>query len=786
MNSPSNPFLPGRVPAQPGPLARFLPPLPEGIAAAWLNERFPTIPETHAPWVLDPFGTSPRLAVEIAQQGKRVLIAANNPIARFLLEMTANPPNLAELQAVLADLASSQRAGERLEPHLRGLYTTHCAECTQPVMAQAFLWERGANAPYARIYQCPNCGDSGERPAAAFDIEQAHQYAGSGLHRARALERVAAPDDPDREHAEEALAVYPPRAVYALFTLINKLDGLNLTHRRRDCLAALLLSACDQGNTLWPHPAARERPRQLTIPPRYRENNIWLALEQSIERWASQESPIALTIWPTPPPTEGGICVFEGRFKDLLETIQRQGQAQLPIQAVVTALPRPNQAYWTLSALWAGWLWGHEAVGPFKSVLRRRRYDWAWHTAGLSAAFNGLSQALPPGTPLLALAAEAEPGLLTAALGAGQSAGLALTGLALRSEPPQAQITWECQPVETSSPGPAAQNTDLQVASDQAQRFLADLGQPAEYLAVYTAALLGLLQSGFFKFPVDHEPEGEKNAEPSPAQASSQAVNLIRQALTFRGGFLRYNAGESPEVGQWWLRSAQESALPLYDRIEMALVRFLIKNPACTLLEIEAHLCQEFTGLLTPDLPIIEICLDSYALPQENDTARWQLRPQEVPALRRADLDRVRQQLHLLAQHLGFLAEGEFPLRWLDHHGQVLHSFYPIASAVLGEILLGHKTPPAQFSGQRWIILPGGRANLALYKLRCDPHLRSLCQSQSETPPQEDASEMGGWKFMKFRHLQWLLDHPLLNQENLADLMDQDPLTFAAPQMRLF
>ncbi len=79
-----------------------------------------------------------------------MLIAANNPIARFLLEMTANPPSLAELQAVLADLASSQRAGERLEPHLRGLYTTHCAECTQPVMAQAFLWERGANAPYAR------------------------------------------------------------------------------------------------------------------------------------------------------------------------------------------------------------------------------------------------------------------------------------------------------------------------------------------------------------------------------------------------------------------------------------------------------------------------------------------------------------------------------------------------------------------------------------------------------------------------------------------------------------
>ena len=43
-------------------------------------------------WVLDPFGFSPRLALEAARAGYRVLVTVNNPITRFLLEMSARPP----------------------------------------------------------------------------------------------------------------------------------------------------------------------------------------------------------------------------------------------------------------------------------------------------------------------------------------------------------------------------------------------------------------------------------------------------------------------------------------------------------------------------------------------------------------------------------------------------------------------------------------------------------------------------------------------------------------------
>ncbi|MBE9524600.1 MAG: hypothetical protein IMY76_05840, partial [Chloroflexi bacterium] len=92
------PYYPGLTPSKPEPLGRYLPPIPEGVATNWLRAHFPhpnagknlQKGDSHA-WVLDPFGTSPRLAVEIARAGYRVLVAANNPVNRFLMELEADP-----------------------------------------------------------------------------------------------------------------------------------------------------------------------------------------------------------------------------------------------------------------------------------------------------------------------------------------------------------------------------------------------------------------------------------------------------------------------------------------------------------------------------------------------------------------------------------------------------------------------------------------------------------------------------------------------------------------------
>jgi DNA-directed RNA polymerase subunit M/transcription elongation factor TFIIS len=770
------PFTPGVIPDNPGPLARFMPPVPDGVATAWLKDRLPT-----GTMVLDPFGAAPRISLEAARAGYRVLVAANNPVSRMMLEMGARSPDQREYQAALADLASAHKGDERIEPHIRSLYTTECANCNQVVMAEYFLWERSADTPSARFYTCQRCGDRGEHPTTQMDKDRAVTFAKGGLNRARALERVVPANDPDREHAEEALSVYLPRALYALFTLINKMDTLDISPSRRAKLSALLLSVCDQANTLWAHPTTRDRPRQLSIPSLFRENNVWLAMEQSINHWVSSEPELVIAHWPEIPSQPSSIILYEGRLKDLTAEI-----SSLKIGAVLAALPRPNQAFWTLSALWAAWLWGREAVGPFKSVLRRRRYDWGWHTAALSSAFHNLAPVLEEGTPVLGLIGEAEPGFLSATLMAGESSGFDLDGLAIRSESGQAQIHWQ-----RASDKPGRENNHkkfTKIATQAAIRAIKERGQPAVYISIHTAALAALAeQNAFPRNPVTGiKSRAQTRMEESPAELYSRLHNGLKQVFTFRNGFRRFDGSEvSLEVGSWWLLDEEGIRLPVCDRIEIAIWRYLQEHNQCTFEEIDQYLCEMFPGLLTPNTDLILHCLHSYAEQLTANSTTWILHAQDDPNNRRAELEKTQQMLFLLAERLGFSVTGsrdeywqnpasdyEATISWYDPDGKLCYLFHATASAAIGGIIFPAKTIAiGQDDFKRIIVLPGSRANLISYKLRFDARLQREVEAS--------------WTFLKYRHLRRLIENTNLNQQNLAEQLEMDPLTYTATQIRL-
>lgn len=738
----AQPYLPGQ-PTTSGPLARFLPPVPAGIGQTWLKARYPP-----GAWILDPFGASPTFALELARAGYRVLVAANNPIVRFLLEMHATPPRHDELLAALEILASSRKGtsptSERLEPHLLSLYTTTCAQCEAEISADAFLWEKDGEVPFARIYHCPHCDDEGERPATDADLALAARYAQPGPHRARALERVLPLHDPDREHVEGALRVYPPRAVYALFTLINKLDGLPITPHQRNLLAALLLATFDQTNTLWPHPIARARPKQLTVPPKYLERNVWRALENAVNVWADLDvRATALVRWPQTPPERGGIALFEGRLKDLADSLPEN------LAAVVTAIPRPNQAFWTLSALWAGWLWGPEAMGPFRSVLRRRRYDWAWHTEALHAALRRLPPRLKPETPLFALLSEAEPGLLTSALVAADMGRFTLTGLALREGDDLAQITWAAGGSSEAMKWTDARRAKL--IQKAAQAYLRARGEPASFLSVQAAALPALARADALTPP---------GLEPDDAYA--QVRDGLENALLQESGVVRLGSGSAVEVGKWWLEDTDGAELPLGDRVEQAVRKFLAEQPGKSLAELDAAMCVAFPGVLTPEAELVQECLEAYG--ERLLEGGWILRGQDRPERREQDVREVREILIELGKRLGYTVQPrEREVVWGSHAGEVVR-FGMQSSAGIGSLTGKPATTPLAF-----LVIPGGRANLMLYKLRHDPRLGQV-----------------GWQFLKFRHVRQLAEAPEITRENWQDRFTFDPLTYEATQMRLF
>ncbi|MBC8509500.1 MAG: hypothetical protein ISR58_18310 [Anaerolineales bacterium] len=737
-------YIPGRASKINQPMGRYLPPIPEGVAAAWLEKL-----NLREGWVLDPFGASPRLVEEIARSGFRVLVSANNPVIAFILKMIADPPKSDELKSALTAIGSAKFRDTRIEPYIRSQYQTRCQGCEADIQAEAFLWDHDGQVPFGRIYTCPHCKDSGEFPATEADKTLASNFTQDALPRARALERVAPLNDPVRIYAEEALDVYPNRAVSVLGILINKLDGLRVSEKQKDHLSALLLTAFDRANTLWPHPTARERPRQLTIPPQYRENNIWLALENAITLWTSDLPDLPLTIWPELPPDRGGICLFEGRIKELIENL-----GHIPIRAVLTAYPRPNQAFWTLSALWTGWLWGSEVAEEFKSVLRRQRYSWRWHSVALHSALKDINKSIPSKTPFFGLIGETEPGFITAVISASHFAGLDLQGVSLREKEEQAQISYSFGETTSIKKEGVKPKDAIKLG---AQNFLQARAQPADYMAVLAAGLSAYAQ--------EVDPIG------TPTEKYYDLQNDIEEAISYRGGLLHLEAGQSLESGSWWLQEYESTILPLADRVEIALVNYLLRFPGSTFDAIDSFLCGASPSLLTPDTDLIRVCLESYTEEQPQGSGFWHLRQGDAPANRRQDLAEIKVLLPELGANLGLTTEQvtDDPLafQWYGQNNVPFATLYLTASAVIGKIINAKLQP----QGKALIMLPGGRANIVAYKLNNNPILR------------EEVS--ANWEFIKFRHLHYLVGNPMLTIDNLDEQIALDPLTYSEPQIRL-
>jgi len=742
------------------PLARFLPPLPSGMIGRWLKDSV-----SPGSWLLDPLGAAPGLALEAARAGYRVIVACNNPILSFMIETLAGGPRSADIQSALAELAVSKRGDERLEKHIQSLYLTQCETCGEHVPASAFLWRKGEAQPYARLYRCPHCGEapSGERPVTPADLERLAATGSDHLHRARALQRVILNDQDQRANVEEALGNYLPRALYVLFTLLNKAEGLRLPPEKARLLQALLINTFDAGSTLWPWPGGRSRPRQLTIPPQFRENNLWAALEESAALWTVNDAPVAVTRWPElPAPDEGGaICLFRGRVKALMPL-----PPEIQPQAVITAFPRPNQAFWTLSTLWTGWLWGAEAALPLRNVLDRRRYDWNWHTTAMHSALSAVGRNLPAETPFFGVLSDLAPGFISAVVVACQAASFDLEGLAMRGEHELAQCLW--RPVLA---GPAAQAAARVSANvlDQAvraavQNDLLERAEPAPYAIEHAAGLAAVARSGIIP----------RSPSSLPGDLLTRVQAVLARTFADRT-FLKLYGGPSEEAGWWWLATAQSApGLPLSDQVEVEIVRFMQRQPVFTLEALEESLYSQFTGLLAPSPTLVQVCLESYAertgqAESATPSDLWQMRPSESAAARREDLREIQSLLELTGRRLGLnTVQAGSALVWTGMDGNETWRFYQMASSIISRYVL---SPPPRPAGRTVLILPGSRARLLAFKLRRDPRLAEAAR---------------GWPVLKFRHLHKIASRSDLSPALWPTLLEEDPLIDEMTQMRLF
>lgn len=734
------PFAPGNPKQIPSPLSRFMPPLEAGSVTLAL-QRFGEPGDL----VLDPFGASPRLAIETAAAGRAVLVAVNNPVTRYLLRHTAHPFSLDELQAGLSRLASTTKDGGRLEPFLLDLYRTQCSRCGEAVPAEYFVWDRETGQPVLRSYSCPHCNHTIEEPVTEADQVRAGEYSHRGLHHAMALEQLAPRGSPDRARVEDALAVYPERAIYALVTLLNKISQLP---DGQPALRALMLSALDQANALWGHPEGRSRPLQLTASARYLEHNVWRALERAIGHWALESPGVEVRDWDgTLELAPGSITLYSGSVRSLA--------GELPdgsIERVLTVIPRPNQAFWTLSALWAAWLWGRDSADPIRAALRRRRYDWAWHAEALKATLRSAAGALSDSVQLLGFIPDAEPGFLAAVLAGFDGAGFELTGRALRLAEQQAVLTWS---LGGEGVGPREAGWLGNPMREAALAALLSRGEPARYPLPHAAAWSALARDRWLA-----------NVEATENRSAISVVGeQLDETLADPRVFLHLGRGLEPESGHYWLSQDQDAETPLADRVEGLVLSALRSTESIHPAELDARICAKLPGLLTPDRRLVDACLRSYAVAGD-EGGRWQLRPEDRPEARAADRAEIADLLSQLGERLGFEVGAQADVRWRDPAAglELVFSIHETAR-------LGHARAEGPEQPRLALVMPGGRGALIAEKARRNP----LLQRWLDSAP----------RILKFRHVRRLVEDTTLDRENLFDRLTLDPPGPEDPQLPL-
>lgn len=719
------------------PFERFLPLEPRGMVEQWLKRETPP-----GSTILDPLGSSPRAIIEAANAGYRVLVASNNPVIAFETRLLASKPEKADFISVFRELSDQKKGDERLENSILEQYITRCASCGKEIQASAFLWNRGESLPHARLYTCPYCGDNGEHPITDEDIQRLQRIQRSEpMHRSRAISRVIGGNVDDRESVEAAISIYPVRALYVLFTLLNRIEGMRLTLERRDLLDAILLSLMYTGCAIWSWPEEREHPRQLSMPPQYIERNLWLEIDHAINTWTADLPEVEFSTWPKMPDSQG-ICLFPGRMRDL-----SQVEEPVKIDQMLCVFPRPNQAFWTLCSLWASWLWGREKAGRFSPVIERRRFDWYWHTTALHAALLPAATYTGDNIPVCGIIPEPAAGFISAVIQSTAISGMEITGSAVMNETEPVQIAWKTGKRNREYKPVNVQRT----AREAIRELLNEIAEPTEYLELHTAAMCALADENTFP--------------PSIQQLSLEKAGEIQSSLNnllADGSFLRRldATAQDPDSGLWWLSQPDPARTPLADRVEVEIYQWLQREKHIPQISLWERINQRFSGYLTPPQDLVRTCLESYAELDPNSHT-WTLKANETPESRAEDINQIRGLVKSVGDKMGIHADGENPTNWflINNSDAPIYRLFISSTAVLNR-----KAVTAERDACETIVLiPGSRAGLMKFKIDRDPYLRELLTEKIH--------------FVKFRTLRSIASRADLSLEIWRVLIDSDPLS---------
>jgi len=736
-------YIPGSIKGYDLPLEIFIPPLPKNTFPSWIEKMGLS---DHL--LIDPISANPLLPVELAASGFRVLSARGNPIIWLITEVAASAPTEEDFSTVINKLFNTRHGNATIFDHLQGLYITPCVNCQKMIQPDGFIWEKGKDRPVSKLYHCQFCADEGEKDISDFDLENLNRLGNLGIHRSRAFQRVVSDGEYEQASLNAALDCYLPRALYVCMLLANRLERLSLKKDQAKYIRAILLSVFNEAHSLKHWPPRDYRFLQLSVPTKFFERNLFLSLQTAFQHWKHINTAVKISYWPNLPDEGGGICFYQRDITDKKMLVSNNTSA-----AITTIFPRPGQAFWTLSAVWSGWLWGSKAVSPIRSALGRRRYDWYWFTKAVHIALKRIAPSLQDNTLAFGILPQYTPNLVFGLFAGMHSAGFKFGGAAYRASDEMLQCQWKKCPTAKSV---LQSEVDLREVIDQ---FLTTRGEPAEYHRIIMQTIIEFTRENGIPFNLSEVKESD----------FSRLQNLIKQLLA-ETNFLKPFPSDLPGGSRWWLLNEKNIETPLSERVESVIRKLLLSRKEIHLEDLDRKICEKFTGARTPEPELVNTILQSYAAPMPNNPYLFRLHSNESVNAREKDLKEINDILIKIGKSFNLQATGNSIIYWKEPASKnCSHIFYPTISTEISQFIYKHEPPG---NAQQVIVFPGSRSSWINYRLQHDPRFASAVENN--------------WHFLKFRYLRRLSKKDGLDLHSWIELLDSDPPLWDPPTQLQF
>jgi hypothetical protein len=554
----------------------------------------------------------------------------------------------------------------------------------------------------------------------------------------------------------------------------------------QDAFKLVFLACLDSCSNLY-SVEDRARPQRLHPPARFIEPNVWRAFQAAYQEARQWLPPLQVQL-----ATHLGEIVApdllawaeDGPPNAFLDARTVQSLAsELPgasVTLIVASPPQPDPVFWSLSYLWSGWLLGAKAAASLKSLLGRRRTDWAWYHRAITAVFRTLYRVLQAqGRLVLAFVTEASA-LVEALLLAASGAGFELESLLYQ---PNGSDKYRLSFVKMAKPVGKPPTPDLKTLAGEirhqavvtAEEVLRERGEPLAFPWLRNAVYERLSHTGYLSQVLAVEEEGFSALDfvAEQVEVAIPEAGLVRLDAT---------AEEGTRLPLWWLPEPEKAARPLGDRVEEAIHQVLWDSLILNRQALEEAIYPRFPGFLTPEESIIEACLESYS--KEITPGHWQLRIEDQEERRKDQRVQGVTQLIKLGQRLGYgvwvnpawregvsedsLATGQVPfdpgplasfdVLWCEE--ETIHAFFLTTKATLGHLL---QVEAGTGEVYRYLVIPAERASLVDFKLRRNPLLR-------------EAMVEGNWQIIKYGHLAWLVKAEEIDRHDLKKIVGLKPI----------